>query len=65
MWTTTLMKIDRAFPTDMQDVEFLIRAGHVDLTLLEQFVEDVAHRHDEPLRLKQNLAAFKRRSSRQ
>ncbi len=59
-YSIALMKIDRAFQTDMQDVQFLIRAGHVDLALLEQYVEDVAQRYDEPLRLRQNFAELKR-----
>jgi len=59
-YSIAVMKIDRAFEADMEDVAFLVRGGHVDLAFLEQCVEDVAGRYDEPIRLRRNFAEFKR-----
>jgi hypothetical protein len=35
-YTIALSKIDRGFETDLQDVQFLVTQGYVDLPLLEQ-----------------------------
>ncbi len=59
-YSIAVMKIDRAFDTDMEDVQFLIAAGHVDLNVLAQCVEDVAARYDEPLKLRRNFEELKR-----
>lgn len=59
-YSLAVMKIDRAFDSDMEDVAFLIRGHHIDLAFLEQCVEDVAQRYDEPIRLRRNFAEFKR-----
>jgi len=58
-YSIAVMKIDRAFESDMEDVEFLIRNKHIDLAFLEQCIEDVAGRYDEPIRLRRNFAALK------
>jgi len=59
-YSIAVMKIDRAFETDMEDVRFLVQAGHVDLAFLAQCVEEVAARYDEPLKLRHNFEEFKR-----
>ena len=46
---------------DLEDAAFLIAAGRIDLTTLERYVEDVAARYDEPIKLRRNLAEFKRK----
>lgn len=60
LYSIAVMKIDRAFQTDMQDVRTLIEAGHIHLHFLEECVEDVARRYDEPMRLRSNFAEMKR-----
>jgi Nucleotidyltransferase of unknown function (DUF6036) len=59
-YSMAVMKIDRAFDTDMEDVAFLIAAGRIDLRALERYIEDVATRYDEPIKLRRNLAEFER-----
>ena len=59
-YSMAVMKIDRAFDTDMEDVAFLLAAGRINLSALERFVEDVATRYDEPIKLRRNFAEFKR-----
>ena len=44
----------------MEDVAFLLAAGRINLSALERFVEDVATRYDEPIKLRRNFAEFKR-----
>jgi uncharacterized nucleotidyltransferase DUF6036 len=59
-YSMAVMKIDRAFESDMEDVQFLLKAGHIKLTLLEQCIADVARRYDEPRKLRRNFDEFKR-----
>ena len=59
-YSMAVMKIDRAFETDMEDVAFLVAAGRIDLSALERYVEDVATRYDEPIKLRRNFNEFKR-----
>lgn len=59
-YSIAVMKIDRAFQTDMQDVRFLIHNGHIQLEVLEQYVADVARRYDEPIKLRKNFEEMKR-----
>ena len=59
-YSMAVMKIDRAFPTDFQDVRFLLSAGLITLDFLAQCVEDVAARYDEPLKLRRNFEELKR-----
>jgi hypothetical protein len=59
-YSMAVMKLDRAFPTDIEDVVFLLRNGHVSLQQLEECVADVARRYDEPLKLQRHLAELKR-----
>jgi len=54
------MKIDRAFETDMEDVHFPLRSGTIDLAFLEQCIEDVAQRTDEPRKLRTSFQEMKR-----
>jgi hypothetical protein len=60
LYSIATMKIDRAFDSDMEDVRFLIEAGHIDLTSLAHCIEDVAARYDEPLKLRRNFEELKR-----
>ncbi len=59
-YSVALMKVDRAFDADMEDVRYLIQSGQVSLKQLEQALEDVARRYDEPRRLRRNFEALKR-----
>ena len=59
-YSIAVMKIDRAFETDMEDVHFLIRSGTIDLAVLEHCIEDVAQRYDEPRKLRSNFQEMKR-----
>jgi Nucleotidyltransferase of unknown function (DUF6036) len=59
-YSIAAMKIDRAFPSDMQDVRSLISLGKVDLSKLEQYIRDIARRYDEPIRLRRNFEEFRR-----
>ena len=43
-YSIAVMKIDRAFEADMEDVHFRIRSETTDLAYLEQSIEDVAQR---------------------
>lgn len=59
-YSMAVMKVDRAFPSDFEDVAYLLSAGLIEMRLLEQAIEDVARRYDEPKRLRQNLEELKR-----
>ena len=59
-YSMAVMKIDRAFDTDMEDVAFLLAAGRIDLNTLGRSIEEVAARYDEPIKLRRNFAEFKR-----
>jgi hypothetical protein len=59
-YSIALMKIDRAFETDVEDVHFLIQSGAIDLAFLEHCIEDVAQRYDEPRKLRSNFQEMKR-----
>ncbi len=59
-YSMAVMKIDRAFETDMEDVHFLVRSGTIDLAFLEHCIEDVAQRCDEPRKLRSNFREMKR-----
>jgi hypothetical protein len=59
-YSMAVMKIDRAFETDMEDVGVLLASGRIDLNLLERAIEDVAMRYDEPVKLRRNFDEFKR-----
>jgi hypothetical protein len=58
-YSMAVMKIDRAFPADFEDLAFLLRGGYIDLRQLEESVSDVAGRYDEPLKLRRNLDELK------
>ncbi len=60
LYSIAVMKIDRAFRTDLQDVQFLLGGGHIDLAFLEQCIADVASRYDEPRKLRRNFEELKR-----
>ena len=59
-YSMAVMKIDRAFETDMEDVHFPLRSGTIDLAFLEQCIEDVAQRTDEPRKLRTSFQEMKR-----
>lgn len=59
-YSIAAMKINRAFPSDIEDVQFLVEAGRVDLETLGRYIEDIARRYDEPLNLRRNFAEFHR-----
>ena len=59
-YSIAAMKIDRAFPSDMQDVRSLVSLGKVDVARLGQYIEDIARRYDEPQRLWTNFLEFRR-----
>jgi hypothetical protein len=59
-YSMAVMKIDRAFDSDMEDVSFLLRAGRINLKAMEQAIEEVAVRYDEPIKLRRNWGEFKR-----
>ena len=54
-YSIALMKIDRAFETDMQDVRFLIQAGQIELGFLRRCVEEVAQHYAEGRTLRLNF----------
>ena len=54
------MKIDRAFERDLDDVYFLIRNGYIQIDLLEKYLDEVAQRYDEPIKLRKNFEEMKR-----
>ncbi len=60
LYSIALMKIDRAFETDIEDVRFLLNQSLIDLITLEQYIGDVARSHDEPLNLRRNFEEMKR-----
>ena len=55
-YSLALMKVDRAFPSDFEDVFFLLRNGHIEMKTLEEKMREVAPRHDEGLFLQRNFA---------
>lgn len=57
-YSIALMKLDRAFESDLEDVRYLLANGHLQLDTLAQHVEDVASRYDEPIRLRRQFADF-------
>lgn len=59
-YSLAVMKIDRAFESDIEDVRYLLQAGTLELTQLATCIEDVAQRYDEPRKLRQNFALLKR-----
>ena len=59
-YSIAAMKIDRAFPSDMQDVRTLVSLGKIDLPRLGLYIKDIARRYDEPIRLRRNFAEFRR-----
>jgi hypothetical protein len=59
-YSIAIMKIDRSFKTDLQDVLFLIDAGIIELDRLESCVEDVASRYEEPLTFRRKFEELKR-----
>jgi hypothetical protein len=59
-YSIAVMKLDRAFERDIEDVRFLIANGAIELNMLESCVEDVARRYEEPLKLRRNFAEMKR-----
>jgi hypothetical protein len=59
-YSIAAMKIDRAFPSDIEDVRFLIEAGKIDLDRLREHIDDIAARYDEPLALRRNFEEFRR-----
>jgi hypothetical protein len=58
-YSMAVMKVDRAFPSDMEDVQFLLENGHIKLGLLERSIEEVAQRYAESVRLRRNFEALK------
>jgi len=59
-YSIALMKIDRAFERDLDDVYFLIRNGYIKIDLLEKHLNDVVQRYDEPIELRKNFEEMKR-----
>ncbi|MBP7692359.1 MAG: hypothetical protein KA764_10600 [Anaerolineales bacterium] len=59
-YSIAVMKIDRAFDSDMEDVRFLLAAGEIDLAALAQLIDDVAGRYDEPIKLRRNFAELQK-----
>ncbi len=59
-YSIALMKIDRAFERDLADVYFLIRNGYIQVDLLEKYLDEVAQRYDEPIKLRRNFEEMKR-----
>jgi Nucleotidyltransferase of unknown function (DUF6036) len=58
-YSMAVMKIDRSFKTDLQDVQFLVQANIISLSQLGQCIEDVASRYHEPKTLRQKFNSFK------
>lgn len=58
-YSVAVMKIDRAFESDLEDVRFLLTAGHISLDRLAEMIEDVARRYDEPVRLRRQFEDFR------
>lgn len=59
-YSIALMKIDRSFERDLDDVYFLIRNGYIQIDLLEKYLDEVAQRYDEPIKLRRNFEEMKR-----
>jgi hypothetical protein len=59
-YSIAAMKIDRAFPSDMQDVRSLVSLQKINLSRLALYIEDIARRYDEPMRLQRNFEEFRR-----
>ena len=47
-----------------EDVAFLLAAGRIDLSRLDGYIEDVASRYDESIKLRRNFDVLKRSLSR-
>lgn len=60
LYSIAIMKIDRAFETDIEDVRFLLKQGFINLDTLATYIVDVANRYDEPLNLTRNFEEMKR-----
>lgn len=54
-YSMALMKLDRAFESDIDDVRFLLDNGFLDADKLTLCLEEIAPRADEPQRLRQNF----------
>jgi hypothetical protein len=61
LYSIALMKIDRAFETDIQDVQFLIKTGQIELGFLERCLDDVARRYTEGKTLRQNFQELRKK----
>jgi hypothetical protein len=59
-YTQAVMKIARAFETDMEDVAFLLSTRYIELDTLGRCIDEVSRRYDEPLTLRHNFEEFKR-----
>lgn len=59
-YSIALMKLDRAFESDLEDVRYLLANGHLQLETLALLLEDVAARFDEPIRLRQQFEVFRK-----
>lgn len=59
-YSVAVMKIDRALETDIEDVQYLLRAGVLELTQLAAHIEDVARRYDEPIKLRHHFELLQR-----
>jgi len=60
LYSVALMKIDRAFPSDIEDVHFLIQNGHVDLAALEQRMSEILDLHEDKRQFQQNFTEMVR-----
>jgi hypothetical protein len=60
LYSIAVMKIDRAFETDIEDVRYLLKNDFINLADLEHHIIDVASRYDEPLNLRRNFEEMKR-----
>ncbi|MBI5715055.1 MAG: hypothetical protein HZC38_16780 [Chloroflexi bacterium] len=59
-YSIAIMKVDRAFERDLDDVYFLIRNGYIQVDFLEKYLDDVAQRYDEPIKLRKNFEEMKK-----
>jgi hypothetical protein len=59
LYSIAVMKLDRGFEIDIEDVKFLLKAGYIELRDLNRFIEDVAKRLDGADRLRRNFAALR------
>lgn len=58
-YSIALMKIDRAFESDIEDVRFLLQNHFIDFSQLASYLDEVAIRSGEPRRLRENFALLK------